>query len=413
MPEPDSSGKAESTSDLDPITRIDSPDVPREQRVVGKGATKVLQGPDVVRSVTSISFSDPFTALLSDELTYENRTASSIDSIEIAKGEHKMDREASREASLLANLKFFDQAKSRLELLPGYGAESDKLTVILKQPIQPRKQQTIYMEYAHTFRHRGPSMKGRLNPRTLLSRMLFKEPKFEFPFHIGQWSTYVNVQPAPRLQLKFDKKRSTVPAIISTRIGPEQRNALNLRIDRFPKNTTELENILLDFWSERGVEVIPGAFPHFRVKKFQARKWWFAVLSFLVPRKKVKDFVFKHYQEELTTITEQIIDKREVRVRVRQSLPGSLKSWLYVVFVVALGSAFFSPSVTVSASAIALLAITRSWLFYEEEMMKPAGYAALTLFILNFLGIFALAVFGMAPYSAYKEGLAAFLKWIR
>jgi len=220
--ETDSTGNAKSTAGPSSTPEVDDPIVPPEPRVEpGKEAMKVPQEPSVVRSVTSISFSDPFTALLSDELTYENRTSSTpIDKIEIAKGAYNMDPEA----SLLANLKFFDSSRSRLELRPGYGEESDKLTEFLKQTIGQEKQQTIYMEYAHTFRHIRPGLKGRVDPRTLPSRLLFREPKFEFPFHLGERSTYVYAQPAPRLQLKFDKNRSTVPSSISTWIGPERRH---------------------------------------------------------------------------------------------------------------------------------------------------------------------------------------------
>jgi len=240
------------------------------------------------------------------------------------------------------------------------------------------------------------------------------EPKYDFPFSLGDWSTYVYIQPAPRLQLKLDKIRSIIPGRISTIIGhPEKRNALNIRFSGFPKDTPTHQQILSEYWKVRGVDVNLEKLPQIFVKKFQARKWWFAILSLLIPLEQVRGLVFRHYREEVTTVSDEIIVKRKVRVTLRQSLPGSLKSWLYVVFLVALGSAFLSASFTVSGSAIALLAITRSWLFYEEEMMKRAGYAALALFVLNFLGIAALAVSGMVPYLAYKEAILYFLRWIR
>src|SRR5438034_4166924 len=125
LPEANSTGEVKSTMDPSSVSDLDDPSILREPGVeAGKDATKVSQEPNVVRSVTSISFSDPFTALLSDELTYENRTSSPIDKIEIAKGAYEMDPDA----SLLANLKFFDQSKSRLELRPAYGDDSNKIT---------------------------------------------------------------------------------------------------------------------------------------------------------------------------------------------------------------------------------------------------------------------------------------------
>jgi len=409
LPEPESPKEKGSIAGSTLRYTVETTRLPEPPSVEAAGVLTEQGSAELVRSVTGITFSDPFTALLSDELTFENRTKAAISRITILKGESKMDAES----TLYSNLRFFDPSKSRLELQSSRDGDSDKLTVILKNPLNPGEQQTIYMEYVHTFRHIEPGLKGRLDLRTLMSRLLFREPKYDFPFFLGEWSTYVYVQPAPRLQLRIDKIRSIIPSRISTTIGhPERRNALNIRFDGFPKEKAVLEQILLEYWKDRGVAVNTGKLPQVLVKGFEARKWWFAILSRLVPLERVRGFVLRQYRNEIKTVSQEIIDKRKVRVTVRQSLPGSLKIWLYAVFTVAFGSAFLSPSLTVSASVIALLAITRSWLFYEEEMMKPAGNAALTLFILNFLGIFALAVSGKVPYLAYKEAILYFLRLI-
>ena len=65
--------------------------------------------------------------------------------------------------------------------------------------------------------------------------------------------------------------------------------------------------------------------------------------------------------------------------------------------MVGVAAGIWSPVVTVSASVIGLLAVTRSWLFYEEEMMKRAGYLFLLSLALGFTNILGLLVYQNTP----------------
>jgi len=349
---------------------------------------------ELVRRVVTVGFADPFTAQISEELTFKNSTDKSVKNVEILK--RRTEAESGHNA-LYSNLRFYSADKNRLELLPGNTASAG-MNLVLKVQIAKDEQQTIYMEYVHSLRRTNAGLAEKMDPKTIARRLLFTEPKYDFPFKLGGWSTYVFVQPAPRLLLQLDRQESIMPAKLMQIIAePPRRNALYIRFNRFPTDPVEVKGLLEEYWKSRGI-IIELKESLVRISNVE-RPWYriIAKLSWIPLLNRLPQALFHRYEKEVASVSRSIVENRQVRTTIRQSIPSGLRFWFYLILMVGVAAGIWSPVVTVSASVIGLLAVTRSWLFYEEEMMKRAGYLFLLSLALGFTNILGLLVYQNTP----------------
>lgn len=384
--------------------------------------------PSLVRHVWNATFTDPFTAQVVSELTYQNESAEPIELIEISKAIQPVQDYAPGQPApgqpLFSNLRFYSSERSRLELLQSGAGELGVLRIKLPQSMREGEQRTIYME--HTYAFEPERTQGSPHLLSVVPRLLFEEPEYVTVFVLpDSGSTYVFIQPAPKLSLEIDKDRSIIPesseenGLAQVIAHPPLRNAIYVRYGPYPRETSGVTLMLSEYWKNRGFILAPDEFPRTRIQRVNTRplKWveGFArrtegfdlLLSFLLSRLRRKRVRFsllrilhQKYEKRVEERSKPLLEARTV-ISFRQTLPKGLKRWIYAVLLVGFATGLVSPEVTIDAPVVALLAVTRSWLFYEERMMKRAGYAILIAVVLNTLS--------MLLASHYQESLLSLL----
>jgi len=338
---------------------------------------------DVTRQVLHANIIEPFLCKMTQEYTYCNNRTSSFQSIIIIKDKDQV----------FGNLAFSDFKKNRLEINARIPRDDFHIEVILPELFKPKFQKTITMTYDEPYRgEEKPKGKIASFKQKIRSLRLFREPEYSFRIELGEYRTYFYITPPPKLRLEFLKKSSLKEleedSDYEIHDEPEpdghnqarKRNALFIRFpDIIPKVTTQ---ILEDMGFSAQIP------PRHRIPKLTKDG---EIVSPDRTNKLIQEARQKAFQSPLLY----------TNVDVRINLSPNLKKWFYFVFAIGFLSLLFSPSIYVTGAIVALLITTRSWLFYEEDIMKGAGFWFLILLLFNVLnmGIFALGL--VFPHLKY------------
>lgn len=345
-------------------------------------------GLDLIRQIFSIDIVEPFLYNATWELTYFNRGRRSTENIIIEKDPD----------TIFANLKFYEYGGRRLEIAStrmrrSPPTPSREIEILLHRPIHAMKQRTIIMCYEEPYRTRP---EGRWKDRI---KLLFNEPHYLFTIRLRRCNTYFYVTPPPKLRLDFMHEESLQGLRpdedyrIHYEPNPQgreagRRNALFIRIE---------EKAFLKLLTLKVVEML------------EERGYRVEQLNPPILKKDGEDIPEEETREVIEKASEEARRELKVDVNVRIRLPSALKWWFRFVWVVGLISIFASTDIKVSGAVAALIITTRSWLFYEEEIMKLAGFWFLAELIGNLVNIFLIALGSLGILPQFGYGICGWL----
>lgn len=335
---------------------------------------------ELERVVTNLVFDDPYIIRVRTEQTWRNTSGSlPAQRIELERSEF----------AYFSNLKVFDRQGRRLEVIPSEVTKKPDLVEIdTIDQIPPGAFYSVYIE--HTEAYENLPFKFAL---------LFKKPTYSFQLPLGSFTRYIYVQPPSRVLVKLALRESFLSKLLPYQVidSPPKRNAIFLRFSRF-SFTPQIEAALLkERLSRSGLRGdVWLADSEIRIEFSQAR-----ILKLLrVIPGPLKTFGDKlpligKIQKRLTIKVRRIFEReyalrKMASVAVSLHLPFALRMWFWLAVIVGLIVGIAGASPIASTSAITLLAVTRSWLFYEEKMMRNAGIVFVVLLLTNIINLLSL-----------------------
>ena len=347
--------------------------------------------PELKRVVLNLTFEDPHVIKAELEQTWYNPNESDgVRMIELAKQEHPY----------FSNLSVYDRQRRRLEIISsGNTRKPNAIIVDTIDPVKPHEYYSVYSEYFLSY-DRLP----------LKPTLLFEKPVYSFPLPLGDFTRYLTVKPPPKILIKLDSKGTFLSDLMPHTIidSPPKRNAVFVRFGRLnitkDLETQFLRQRLQKIQLKSTVELIDGQ-TYVKVRTavlIRIAESLPGPIKSQISRSRLAKLLRHHISiKEERLYKREDAKRKEATVAVSLHIPGSLRAWFWTVFLFGLIIGLISPSMVASASMVTLLAVTRSWLFYEERMMRNAGVAFVGLAALNLIGFLVLA-YTCLPNSTCK-----------
>jgi hypothetical protein len=353
---------------------------------------------ELKRIVLTAIFSDPDVATLRVEQTWLNPKGSpNVRKIELA-----MDGE------FFSNLTVHDSQNRSLEITPSDMASSPGLIEIKAiDPIKEGALFTVFLEY--TISRGRPA-----SPLIREGGVLFRNPVYAFDAPLGTFTRWVYIQPPPKLLIELDDVASFLPgrgAITRVLEEPPETNSILVKFERVEKDDlTVYAHFVQEFLRKIGF-VTSVRYEDGKIRvDFRSPVSKFSRLLPSRFRSVARRVLYRRYTERrfedraIAKVTAEV-RKMEIKtavVAVSLHLPRPLRAWFWAVIALSVYVGLFSPGAIISGSVITLLAVTRSWLFYEEKMMRRAGYVFAGLLVLNILNM-ALVLLTSKPIAGFEE----------